>query len=56
MADRTLIKGAIVLTQDPQLGELPNADILIEGDRIAAVGHDLAVARTCRSSTAPSTS
>ena len=44
MADRTLIKGAIVLTQDPQLGELHNADILIEGDRIAAVGPNLAVA------------
>ena len=44
MADRTLIKGAIVLTQDPQLGELPGADILIEGDRIAAVGPNLAAA------------
>ena len=43
MADRTLIKGAIVLTQDEQLGELHNADILIEGDRIAAVGPNLAV-------------
>ncbi|MFN8623423.1 MAG: amidohydrolase, partial [Chloroflexota bacterium] len=44
MADRTLIKGAIVLTQDDQLGELPDADVLIEGDRIAAVGPNLAVA------------
>ena len=35
MTDRTLIKGAIVLTQDDELGELPNADILIEDDRIA---------------------
>ena len=41
MSERTLIKGAIVLTQDPQLGELPSADILIEGDRIAAVGSNL---------------
>ena len=31
----------IVLTQDPPLGELPRADILIEGDTIAAVGPDL---------------
>ncbi|HLO34979.1 MAG TPA: amidohydrolase family protein, partial [Candidatus Deferrimicrobium sp.] len=41
MSERTLIKGAIVLTQDPQLGELPSADILIEDDRIAAVGPNL---------------
>jgi cytosine/adenosine deaminase-related metal-dependent hydrolase len=36
-----LIKGGIVLTQDPALGEMPGADVLIEGDRIAAVGHGL---------------
>ena len=30
--------GGIVLTQDPTLGELPPADVLIEGDTIAAVG------------------
>jgi 5-methylthioadenosine/S-adenosylhomocysteine deaminase len=41
MSERTLIKGAIVLTQDAALGELPNADILIEDDRIVAVGPDL---------------
>ncbi len=41
MSERTLIKGAIVLTQDPQLGELPSADILIEDDIIAAVGPNL---------------
>ena len=44
MADRILIKNAIVLTQDPQLGELPEADILIEGDRIAEVGKGLSAA------------
>ena len=33
--------GEIVLTQDDQLGELPNADILVEGDRIAAIGPNL---------------
>ncbi len=37
MADRTLIKGAIVLTQDEQLGELPNADILIHEDPAGVV-------------------
>ena len=41
MTDRMLIKGGIVLTQDPALGELAGADVLIEGDRIAAVGHGL---------------
>lgn len=37
MADRILIKNAIVLSQDPAIGELPEADILIEGDRISDV-------------------
>ena len=41
MTDRMLIKGGIVLTQDPALGEMAGADVLIEGDRIAAVGHGL---------------
>jgi 5-methylthioadenosine/S-adenosylhomocysteine deaminase len=41
VTERTLIKGAIVLTQDPKLGELPSADILIEDDRIVAVGPNL---------------
>ena len=41
MANRILIKNAIVLSQDPAIGELPRADILIEDDRIAAVGPDL---------------
>jgi cytosine/adenosine deaminase-related metal-dependent hydrolase len=37
MADRILIKHAIVLSQDPAIGELPDADILVEGDRIVDV-------------------
>ncbi|MBA2382604.1 MAG: amidohydrolase family protein [Chloroflexi bacterium] len=41
MTDRILIRGGTVLTQDDELGELPNTDILIEDDRIAAVGKDL---------------
>lgn len=44
MAQRTLIRGGIVLTQDEQLGELPRADILVEGDRIEAVGPNLSAA------------
>ena len=41
MTDRILIKGGIVLTQDDELGELPAADVLIEGDTIADVGPSL---------------
>jgi 5-methylthioadenosine/S-adenosylhomocysteine deaminase len=34
---RMLIKGGCVVTMDPQLGELPQGDVLIENGRIAAV-------------------
>ena len=34
---RMLIKGGCVVTMDPQLGELPHGDVLIENGRIAAV-------------------
>ncbi len=44
MAERILIKGGIVLSQDPDVGELPEADILVEGDRIAEVGRNLSAA------------
>ncbi|MBO1766744.1 amidohydrolase family protein [Allobranchiibius sp. GilTou38] len=38
---RILIQNATVLTVDPNLGQLDRADVLIEGSRIAAVGHGL---------------
>lgn len=38
---RTLVKGGTVLTLDPRLGDLRGADLLIEGERIAAVGMNL---------------
>ena len=41
MTERLLIKGGIVLSQDPAIGELPNADVLVEDDKIAAVGPNL---------------
>ena len=41
MAERTLIRGGYVLTQDPELGEQAGADVLIEDESIAAVGRDL---------------
>jgi 5-methylthioadenosine/S-adenosylhomocysteine deaminase len=44
VGDRMLIKGGIVLTQDPELGELPSADILVEDDRIVEVGRNLSAA------------
>ena len=39
----TLIKGGYVLTLDPELGDLPHTDVLIDGDKIAAVGPNLQV-------------
>ena len=41
MSERTLIRGGIVLTQDPELGEMNGADVLVEDGTIAAVGTDL---------------
>jgi cytosine/adenosine deaminase-related metal-dependent hydrolase len=41
MADRILIRGGHVLTVDPQLGDIPGGDVLIEGDTIAQVGTGL---------------
>lgn len=38
-AKRTLIKNGTVLTIDPALGQMENADILIEGGKIAQVGY-----------------
>ncbi len=42
MANRILIRNAIVLSQDDAIGELPRADILVEDDKIAEVGPDIA--------------
>ncbi|MBL8062470.1 MAG: amidohydrolase family protein [Anaerolineales bacterium] len=38
-----LIKGGTVLTMDPSLGNFRNADVLIEGTKISAVGYNLPV-------------
>jgi cytosine/adenosine deaminase-related metal-dependent hydrolase len=37
MTKRTLIRGGHVLSVDPQIGDLPKGDVLIEDDKIAAV-------------------
>ena len=41
MTERTLIRGGFVLSQDPEIGEIPGGDVLIEGDKIAQVGRGL---------------
>jgi cytosine/adenosine deaminase-related metal-dependent hydrolase len=41
--DRKLIKGGIVLSLDPDIGDLSVGDVLIDGDRIAAIGSGLAI-------------
>lgn len=40
---RTLVRGAAILSMDPQVGDFGSGDILIEGDSIAAVGRRLDV-------------
>lgn len=41
MVDKKLIKGGHVVSMDPDVGDLSSGDVLIEGDKIAAVGVDL---------------
>jgi 5-methylthioadenosine/S-adenosylhomocysteine deaminase len=41
---RILLRGGTVLTMDPSLGNFKNADVLIEGTKIAAVGPNLSAA------------
>jgi cytosine/adenosine deaminase-related metal-dependent hydrolase len=43
MAERKLIKAGTVLSMDPEIGVLTPGEVLIEDDRIAAVGTDLGV-------------
>jgi len=40
---KTLIKGAMVVTMEPDLGDLVPGDVLIDGDRIVAIGRNLEV-------------
>jgi cytosine/adenosine deaminase-related metal-dependent hydrolase len=37
MPNRILLRGGHILTMDPQLGDLPSGDVLIEDDKIAAI-------------------
>src|SRR5882757_11109642 len=38
---RTIIRGGSVMSMDPQVGDFPQADVLIEGKKILAVGRNL---------------
>ena len=38
---RSLIRGATILTMDDRLGDIAGADLLIDGDRIVAIGENL---------------
>ncbi|MGZ8155009.1 MAG: amidohydrolase family protein, partial [Burkholderiales bacterium] len=39
---RTLLKNATIISMDPKIGEIAGGDILIEGEKIAAVGREIA--------------
>lgn len=41
MKHKILIQHATIVSMDAQLGEMEHADLLIEGDTISAIGHDL---------------
>ncbi|HYF59939.1 MAG TPA: amidohydrolase family protein [Burkholderiaceae bacterium] len=43
MAARTLLRGATIVTMDAATGTLPRGDLLVEGDRIAAIAPRLEV-------------
>ena len=38
-----LIRGALVLTMDPDIGDIPQGDVLVQGNRIEQVGKNLPV-------------
>jgi cytosine/adenosine deaminase-related metal-dependent hydrolase len=44
MANRLLLRGGYVLSMDPDVGDVPGGDVLIEDDKIEAVGRDLTAA------------
>jgi 5-methylthioadenosine/S-adenosylhomocysteine deaminase len=44
---RFLLQGGHVLTLGPEHGELLSGDVLVDGTRIAAIGHSLEVPADC---------
>ena len=48
-SQRLLIRNGFVVTLDPDIGDLPNADVLIEDGRIMDIGRAIEVGTpTCR--------
>jgi cytosine/adenosine deaminase-related metal-dependent hydrolase len=43
MTERILIRGGHVISMDPEIGDQPGTDILIEDDKIAAIGPDIGI-------------
>jgi 5-methylthioadenosine/S-adenosylhomocysteine deaminase len=43
MTERILIRGGHVISMDPEIGDQPATDILIEDDRIVAIGPDIGI-------------
>lgn len=41
---RTLLRGGVVMSMDPAVGDLHGADVLVEGDRIVEIGHGIEAA------------
>ena len=41
MADRLLLRGGAVVSMDPDVGNLPIGDILIEGDKIVQIAANI---------------
>lgn len=41
MTNQIIIRGVTAVTMDPELGDQIGVDVLVEGDRIAAIGRDL---------------
>ena len=41
---RTLIRSATILTMDDRFGDIAAGDLLVDGDRVAAIGRDIAAA------------
>ena len=53
MPKRIVVRGAEIVTMDAALGDLSQADILIEDGKIHAVGPSLPARKTPKRSTAP---
>jgi hypothetical protein len=47
MTRELLIKGGYVVTVDPELGDLPDGDVLVRDDIVAAVGPELTASAPC---------